>query len=210
MIIVTLIATGKVRTKTAQQAGHDDRAAGGCPSSNQDGTEHGVAQGNKGRSVQVCPDQTSSCLKRNGGIMSQNDEIVEACRLAYNGFERNNRDKLLTLLSPDVIFEFPNSLPYGGSYKGIEEYKAFWTDLYENYYESFNYDAHAVLDAGTHVVVPVVAKAIGKNGRTMENEHCFVFKVENGRIVYGRIYADTAKGRDLIEGMTLHRSRATG
>jgi ketosteroid isomerase-like protein len=142
--------------------------------------------------------------------MSSNAQIVEACTLAYSGFENNKREPLLALLAEDVVFEFPTSLPYGGIYRGLKEFKAFWADLYENYYEYFNYDARAVLDAGTHVIVPVVARAKGKNGRTMENEHCFLFEVRNGRIVYGRIYADTAKGRDLLAGMTIHASKASG
>lgn len=142
--------------------------------------------------------------------MTDNNEIVEACRLAYTGFEDNKREKLLSLLAPDVVFEFPTSLPYGGTYRGLDEFKAFWADLYENYYDSFNYDAHVVLDAGTHVIVPVIARARAKNGRTMENEHCFLFKVQDGRIVYGRIYADTAKGRDVMEGLEKHSTRASG
>jgi ketosteroid isomerase-like protein len=141
--------------------------------------------------------------------VQDNAQIIEACRLAYSGFEKNQRAGLLKLLAPDVVFEFPKSLPYGGTYRGLEEFKAFWADLYENYYEYFNYDAHDVIDAGSYVIVPVVARAKAKNGRTMENEHCFLFKVRDGRIVYGRIYADTAKGRDVLQGMTLHPSRAS-
>ncbi|NTE84566.1 SnoaL-like domain-containing protein [Agrobacterium tumefaciens] len=141
--------------------------------------------------------------------MSQNNEIVEACRLAFSGFEKNDKSKLLPLLTDDVVFEFPTSLPYGGRYKGVAEFKEFWNDLYENYYEHFNYDALDVLDAGSHVIVPVVARALAKNGKSMENQHCFLFKVENGRVVYGRIYADTAKGRDVLEGMKIHPSRAS-
>lgn len=34
----------------------------------------------------------------------------------------------------------------------------------------------------------------------MENEHLFLFRVRDGKIVYGRIYADTARGRDVLEG----------
>lgn len=29
----------------------------------------------------------------------------------------------------------------------------------------------------------------------MHNQHCFVFRVKDGQIVYGRIYADTARRR---------------
>lgn len=140
--------------------------------------------------------------------MSDNARIIEACRLAFTGFEKNERGPLLALLADDAVFEFPTSLPYGGTYVGLDKFKAFWADLYENYYEYFNYDAIDVLDAGTHVVVPVVARAMSKHGRFMENQHCFLFKVKDGKIVYGRIYADTAKGRDAIEGLVKHPSRA--
>ncbi len=140
--------------------------------------------------------------------MPDNSRIVEACRLAFTGFEKNDKTILMNFLADDIVFEFPTSLPYGGKYVGLEKFKAFWADLYENYYEYFNYDATDVLDAGTHVIVPVVARAKSKNGRFMENQHCFLFKVEDGRITHGRIYADTAKGRDVIEGLARHPSRA--
>ena len=142
--------------------------------------------------------------------MTDNSQIIQACRLAFTGFEKNDKSMLLSLLAEDVVFEFPTSLTYGGRYVGLKQFKDFWADLYENYYEYFNYDATDVLDAGTHVVVPVVARAQGKNGRFMENQHCFLFKVRDGKITHGRIYADTAKGRDVLEGMVKHPSRALG
>jgi uncharacterized protein len=43
-------------------------------------------------------------------------------------------------------------------------------------------------------VVPVIVRA----------------KAKNGRIVYGRIYADTAKGRDVVDGVFKHPSRLSG
>jgi hypothetical protein len=129
-----------------------------------------------------------------------NAAIVEACRLAYTGFEKNQREPLGKLLDKNVVFEFPQSLPYGGTYTGIEEFQAWWKELYSKYYDYFHYDAHDVIDAGDYVIVPVAARAKAKTGAVMENEHLFLFKVKDGKIVYGRIYADTAKGRDVLEG----------
>jgi len=48
--------------------------------------------------------------------------------------------------------------------------------------------------------VPVIARAKTKRGFSMENEHLFLFRVRDGKITYGRIYADTARGRDVLEG----------
>ena len=65
--------------------------------------------------------------------MADNSDIVKACRLAFSGFEKNDKSLLIKLLADDVVFEFPASLPYGGKYIGIAKFKEFWDNLYENY-----------------------------------------------------------------------------
>jgi hypothetical protein len=74
-----------------------------------------------------------------------------------------------------------------------------WAHVYSEY-EYFNYDARAVLEADEYIIVPVIARAKTKRGISMENEHLFLFRVEADKIVWGRIYADTARGRDVLEG----------
>jgi hypothetical protein len=48
--------------------------------------------------------------------VSRNQEIVDACWRAYFGFEENDSSDLVALMSPEVIFNFPASLPYGGAF----------------------------------------------------------------------------------------------
>ena len=141
--------------------------------------------------------------------MSRNQAIVDACWRAYSGFEKNDSSDLVALMSPEVIFDFPTSLPYGGRFHGPEGFLAFYRDIYDHYYETFNYDSHTVLDAGSHGVVPVRARAKAKTGRTMENEHCLLFSVNEGLITEARLYADTAKGRDSIDGLQVYPSAAS-
>jgi ketosteroid isomerase-like protein len=126
-------------------------------------------------------------------------EILNDCKKAFTGFADNDKSDLINVLADDVVFEFSDSLPYGGTYHGKKEFLAFWTHVYSEY-EYFNYDAHAVLSAEDYIIVPVEARAKTKTGFSMINEHCFLFRVKNGRITYGRIYADTARGRDVLEG----------
>lgn len=128
-----------------------------------------------------------------------NAELKNACLKAFTGFERNDRSDLAKAMSDDVVFEFSDSLPYGGTYHGKQEFQAFWTHLSREY-EYFVYDARAVLIVEDYIIVPVIARAKTLAGFSMENEHCFLFRVEDGQIVYGRIYADTARGRDVLEG----------
>jgi uncharacterized protein len=128
-----------------------------------------------------------------------NSEVVAACRAAFSGFEKNDRTELVRLLDEDVIFDFPDSLPYCGRYEGKQEFLAFWRHVGKAW-QYFYYDAHAVLQDGDHVIVPVATRAPSEKGIVMENEHLFLFRTHNGRFVYGRLYADTARGRDVLEG----------
>ncbi|WP_321964659.1 nuclear transport factor 2 family protein [Paraburkholderia sp. J7] len=128
-----------------------------------------------------------------------NTAIIAACEKAFSGFEKNDKTELVGLLAEDFVFEFSDSLPYGGTYNGKEEFLAFWKHV-NGEYEYFNYEARAVLAVEDYVIVPVIARAKSKKGGSMENEHLFLFKVSDGKLVYGRIYADTARGRDLLEG----------
>lgn len=126
-------------------------------------------------------------------------QIVEACKKAFTGFEKNDKAELISVLANDVVFEFSDSLPYGGTYNGKAEFQSFWKHVYREY-EYFHYDARAILEAEDYIIVPVIARAKTKRGFSMENEHLFLFRVKDGKIVYGRIYADTARGRDVLEG----------
>ena len=128
-----------------------------------------------------------------------NTTLIAACKKAFSGFERNDKTDLVAHLADDVVFEFSDSLPYGGTFVGKREFQAFWAHVYREY-EYFNYDARTVLQAEDYVIVPVVARAKTKAGFSMENEHLFLFRVKEAKIVWGRIYADTARGRDVLEG----------
>ena len=128
-----------------------------------------------------------------------NSEIISACRLAFTGFEKNDRTELVRLLREDVVFDFSDSLPYGGRYVGKAEFLAFWKHVADKW-QYFYYDAHDVLQDRDYVLVPVVTKALSPENILMENEHMFLFKVRDGRIIYARLYVDTARARDVLEG----------
>jgi ketosteroid isomerase-like protein len=125
--------------------------------------------------------------------------LLTACKMAFTGFDRNDRTELVAHLAEDVVFEFSDSLPYGGTYVGKREFQAFWAHV-NSEYDYFNYDARAFLRVDDYIVIPVIARALSKRGFSMENEHLFLFRVKDNKIVWGRIYADTARGRDVLEG----------
>jgi ketosteroid isomerase-like protein len=139
----------------------------------------------------------------------QNDEIVAALKTAFTGYEANDRGPLIALLADDFHFEMSDSVPYGGTFVGREEFVAYWQEVGKEW-EYFRYDAHEIIDAGDTLVVPVRTDAVSIRGIRMRNEHLFLFKVRDGKVVFGRLYADTARGRDVIEGREPRRyPRAT-
>ena len=54
-----------------------------------------------------------------------NSAIADACTKAFSGFEKNDKTDLVGLLADDFVFEFSDSLPYGGTYNGKDEFLAF-------------------------------------------------------------------------------------
>jgi len=133
-----------------------------------------------------------------------NQQIVAAVRQAFTGYEKNDRATLVELLADDFTFEMSDSMPYGGSYTGKNEFLGFWREVAKEW-TYFRYDAHDVIDAGDTIIVPVKTDALSIKGIRMQNEHLFLFKVRDGRVVFGRLYADTARGRDVVSGQEPRR-----
>ena len=80
--------------------------------------------------------------------MTSNSAIVAACKLAFTGFEKNDRSELLRLFATDFVFDVPDSLPYGGTFYGKEEFIALWQQLVAKEWEYFRYDCEVVLQDG--------------------------------------------------------------
>jgi ketosteroid isomerase-like protein len=128
-----------------------------------------------------------------------NDEIRAALETAFTGYEANDRGPLIALLADDFHFEMSDSLPYGGTFVGPAEFVAYWQEVGKTW-QYFRYEAREILEAGDTFVVPVVTDGLSVDGIRMSNEHLFLFKVRDGKFVFGRLYADTARGRDVIAG----------
>jgi uncharacterized protein len=128
-----------------------------------------------------------------------NQKLLAALKAAFTGYEKNNSARLLELLSDDFTFEMSDSVPYGGRYVGRSEFVGFWKAVGKEW-TYFRYDAHEIIDAGDTIIVPVKTDALSIRGIRMQNEHLFLFKVKEGHPIFARLYADTARGRDVISG----------
>ena len=59
-----------------------------------------------------------------------------------------------------------------------------------------------MIDAGDRIVVPVHVQARAKNGKTMDVHNAWIYEFSEGKLIRGRVYADTAVLRDTVEGIT--------
>ena len=128
-----------------------------------------------------------------------NQRLLRAPEAAFTRYETNSRAQVFELLSDEFTFELYDSMPYGGSYFGRDEFiglrKAVAKDS-----TYFRYDVRETIAVGDTIVVPVRADAFSIHGIPLLNERLFLFKVKDGRAVCARFYAATAGGCDVISG----------
>jgi hypothetical protein len=120
-------------------------------------------------------------------------ELIAAVTEMFDG---NDRSRFVSMLPQTYTHKVPETLPYGGLIKGPEAFERYYQDIFDVYYSSFRTEVVGrVLDAGTHLVVPIRITAQGKTSdKTMTAENLWLIEVANGGFVGSVIYADTAAG----------------
>jgi uncharacterized protein len=126
--------------------------------------------------------------------------------LVYRGFAGWGKDepaRLGELLSPDCELIVPDSIPYGGVFRGAENVIGWFTHELWRWFDEFTSTAEAVIDGGDVIVVPVNVKARARNGRTIDVHNLWVYELRGGKLLRARVYADTAVLRDVVAGMSV-------
>jgi ketosteroid isomerase-like protein len=126
---------------------------------------------------------------------------IENLAQAFAGWGRGNPANMADILSDDCELVVPDSIPYGGTRRGREEVIAWFTKDIWRWFDEFTSTPEDVIDAGDRVVIPVNVRAKAKNGRSMDVHNVWIYEFEDGKLVRGRVYADTAILRDTVEGV---------
>jgi phenylpyruvate tautomerase PptA (4-oxalocrotonate tautomerase family) len=117
-------------------------------------------------------------------------------------FQANDRTRIVSMLPETFVMKIPESLPYGGSFRGPAEFDSFFRRIYDDhdFWSWFHTELALgrVLDAGTHLVAPIKVTARAKSsGATLSVENLWLFEVADGNFVSAQLYADTAAGRNI-------------
>jgi ketosteroid isomerase-like protein len=120
--------------------------------------------------------------------MSQQD--VDTIKGAYDAFARQDIEALMEGLDDAIEWDVPESVPWGGSYRGKEEVGRFFASLPEHL-DELNVEPQDFLDAGDRVV------ATGRHhghvkGEPFETRFAMVWTMSGGKAVAFKEYSDMA------------------
>lgn len=111
----------------------------------------------------------------------------------YAAAERNDMDDLLELLDPDVRWEAPEPLPYGGTHEGRDGFRDYRTGIQESFEPGYELSVEHSFRCGEQVVV--LGRLNGRaraTGRPLASAFAHVWTVnEQGRIAARHYHVDT-------------------
>jgi ketosteroid isomerase-like protein/NTP pyrophosphatase (non-canonical NTP hydrolase) len=107
---------------------------------------------------------------------------------------KGDRDRLLEILDPDVVWNLPRSVPDGNQHRGAETVAdQLGGDLPKRMFDmrTFRPTIRKLLADGDTAVVLLNIQATTKTGADYDNEYAWVYTVADGRITEITEYADT-------------------
>jgi uncharacterized protein len=118
---------------------------------------------------------------------------VEVVRAAYRAFMKGDLQGLGEYFAEQIEWETPDSLPLGGLVQGRDSVLANFAQIPQVWSE-FSVEPDEYIDAGEHVVVRGVQRAVGPGGSS-QSRYLHLCELHHGKIVRGEYIADSAKSR---------------
>ena len=119
--------------------------------------------------------------------MTSNADTV---RGIYESFNKGDIEAVLASLHPDIEWWLPESLPFGGSYRGTKEVGRFFASLPE-YFPELKVEPKELIASGSQVVA--VGRHRGRGAKAaFDIPFAMVWDLRDGKPVRFREYQDTA------------------
>ncbi len=116
----------------------------------------------------------------------------------WGAFSKGDIKGAFALLSDEVSWLIPGNLPnLSGLRKGKAEILNFARGAAKMFPSGLKSEIHRVYGDGNTVLIEMTNRGKLFNGRDYDNEYCFVFEVEEGKIRRVREYVDTQKVQEL-------------
>jgi ketosteroid isomerase-like protein len=107
---------------------------------------------------------------------------VKLTIVALDAFNKRDKDAIRRYVSESYTYTLYGKGPYAGVYRGIEEFSRL---VDEGAKLGFNIKPKLVLADNEHVLV-LGGLTSRREGKSLETENCYLYRVENGKLVEGR------------------------
>lgn len=126
----------------------------------------------------------------------QNKELVTK---TWSAFGSGDLKTAFANMSDNVSWLVPGSMPgVSGLKRGKDEITKFVSGIGTTFPEGLKSEFRKVYCDGDTVVVELTNRGKTARGKQYENEYCFIFEIEDGKIRRIREYVDTQKAKELL------------
>ena len=111
--------------------------------------------------------------------MSQKN--VEIVRAAVDAWNRGDWEATLKDAAPSFAFDFSRSVGPGRGVYGLDQMGEYFQEVTEAW-ESLRLEAHELIEAGEHVVMPNTLHVQGRDGIEVHARAAWVWTIRDGRV----------------------------
>jgi uncharacterized protein len=128
--------------------------------------------------------------------MIESEKLV---RSTWDAFTRGDVKAAFTNLADDVTWSIPGSIPnLSGTKRGKDGIFAFLGSVAKVFPAGLKSEVKHVHAAGDTVVLEMTNRGTTADGKPYENDYCFVFEVDGGKIRRIREYVDTQRAAAIL------------
>ena len=121
--------------------------------------------------------------------MGANADVI---RKGWEAFSRQDLDGVAASFDQSAEILLPDSLPWGGSYRGPDGFKDM-VGQFLSQMEEFRPRPRAFLEADDdHVVVPLDVTGRTKAGKEFSGRSLWLYQLRGGKVARAEFYGDTA------------------
>jgi uncharacterized protein len=122
------------------------------------------------------------------------EENMRLALATWESLRRGDVKAAFANMRDDITWRIPGMLaPVSGLKRGKEEILDFLRWAARTFPSGFQTEVKGVYADGRTVVLELENRSTAANGRAYENEYCFVFEMDGGKISAVREYVDTQK-----------------
>jgi ketosteroid isomerase-like protein len=117
------------------------------------------------------------------------EENVEIVRAGIDAYNRRDLDALLEHAASDFVFDLSRAIGPQRGILNLDEFRSWVEDMWSTF-ESHRFEPHDFHEAGDQVVVPVTARAVGRDGIEITAETASIYRLRNGKIARITMYQE--------------------